>query len=483
MSWVRNDERTLTSTEGTNLLPAGYRLVLESRESREDDDRRVYPIENWPGYSAHIFTENLPRETRQKIGCMVACDIGLYASAHFSWPVDIIINAHGTVVGYIATRAAGMIPLSSLMFANEPSSFERRICIAKNLCIALFEFHQHGFVFGNLTLSSVFVDRASCRVFLNPGIDVQFLVEPRIVFPCTQGVSEYLAPEIHQRLQGGNGLRSISDQAINAEDSLLSIMESCSAFNHDTDLFALGVIIFSLLNDGKHPMSCIVNGKQNVSLGRSSVSSSQPRVLPSILGVLPKTSLFSCTLGVPNYRLFWLRFNGLGVLYDRCFGKTQTIQARPSERDWYALLERKSRGIWTRLARALNGAEEKLHALFSKSTDPVTMPHYRRMLCSRYPSDIAGSEAMSSPRVFWRTTGLYSLGFCLCTITHSLGFEAISLSVPGALIGALMGTVSCNCILGKSRRASGYKAHHYALSCICVSIITILCGALVGGVV
>ena len=516
MPWLLEDDLKLAASEDVRFAPAGRELSFTPANVGDDSgSRSLYRVDKWPAVRAYIYNEPPSRRIRCKIGAMAAHPVEYMARAHFAWPIDIIVDESGLLVGYIGNFAAKMDKLSNVL-SSGALSYNVRIRLAQNICVALEAFHRQGLVFGSLTTESVLVDMKTLRVFLNPSLNSAQLEDAYgNLHPCRLGVPEYLAPEVHDWLISGRPLQEIARQRLPQFEWLVQKRGMRSCLTRNTDLYALGVIVFALLYDGRHPMSCTVDGITRFASLGGMAARGEANPMPSAIlaGRPPRTRLTRGTFGIYACRMFWRRGKGGAAIFDSCFGipnqfaprRTQwqvlhdlcfgdrgwdfamrtQVPPRPSAQEWHSYLERRGRGVRARLSRFFDRLNGRLKQLRDDVAAPASTSRERRQIVNQYPHDLAGSEALSSPRVFWRTTVLAALGTGLGLAMLMFAFVSVqqSDSVCGALIiGAILSCLMLNFALGKLRGLAGYKPWHYAVSIIGTIVVSILCGALAGGV-
>lgn len=490
MPWLKKGDSALVALEGTTLMPAGPRVSMIPDEARGVADPRGFLLSGWHAVRAYVHQKPLPDVAQRRILGMVNAGIDPAVRGHFSWPLDVIVDESGAVIGYVSNCMRDAVPLRSLAVQSGALSYLQRLCIAKNICIALDAFHRQGLVFGNLTYDAVLVERRTCRVFLNPGEDAQFETSRGESFLCPMVVPEYLAPEV--QLLIARGVSVFGDRAAGRSGGF----GRASVLSQETDAFALGVIVFALLNGDRHPMSYRLEGEETIER-LSSISGKEcgrwQGYVPAMMGRGQPFASSGEGFAVPAYRLPWFRIKGAGALYDRCFTFLDASGiGRPSAQDWHALLERKARGAKARVLRLANGLTSRISSLRRQPHAAVTSVQAKHTIRYQYPSDLVGSEALTSPRVFRRTTGLFALGLGLCSsiypfalqtvFTSSLGLLAVALDSAAFFMGSLIGMAAANSVLEKRRGLRGYCPGHYAASFLCAFATSMLCGVVMGGV-
>ena len=424
MPWLQKNRNTLTALDGTSMHPAGLEVDLKRDILADNRGQKAYSIKGWNAVRVLIYKEVVPMRLQHKLARMVQHRIDLRAQPHFAWFIDIVVNDYGLVVGYIVNVIDSAKSLSSWNFQNSELSYDKKICIAKNLCIALEMFHQQGLCFCNLNTGSVLVNIESCHVFLKTSTDAKFI-------------------------------RDEHSENVNSLDS---------------DLLSLGTIIFSLLHNGKQPLSTIYNEKW-----------SNTREIKFISGLRRNIRIFH----IPYYRYFWRRFGGAGNIYDRCFAPNSSVFPLPSATEWYQMLDRKAAGAQARISRFAESCVATIRAirraLHRATRDVETEPDQRNEIASALFTNLSVSENMSVPRVFHRTTCLFSFGFCLCVISYALAYKTVYLTAQTLFVATVLSALFLSFGMGKLRGNVGYKPHHYALFVILLPILTVLIAALIGG--
>ena len=147
-----------------------------------------------------------------------------------AWPVDVLTDSGGSVVGYLMPALRGTFPFSEVYHPaarqkSLPAGFGYRYLMrtAHNLCAAVSAIHDMGYVIGDLNDCNILV-QSDARVTI---IDCDsFQVGS---YRCLVGRPEYTAPEV-----SGMNL-SITGRTV------------------EQDRFALAVLVYQLLMSGYHP--------------------------------------------------------------------------------------------------------------------------------------------------------------------------------------------------------------------------------------
>jgi DNA-binding helix-hairpin-helix protein with protein kinase domain len=289
---------------------------------------RIYAIKGHSKRVAKIF-HRPSSEKAAKLSAMLAHpphDPTLKKRGHISiaWPTALILNAKGECVGFTMPyiERSKSFPLLKIYNPRDRQrmelnfTWEYLLYVAHNLAYLLAELHASGYVIGDLNESNILVtvnaevtlvDCDSIQVPKERQLWEAFMFRPKQYFRCTVGKPEYTAPE----LQG----RRFSE--VNRTP--------------DHDNFALAVIIFLLLMEGRHPYAGVWQGKgEPPTLEQSMRSRDFPygdsgRLIP------PKRALPLYTL--PPH---------LQTLMLECFGPRSWLlwfQQRPTAYTWKRALE------------------------------------------------------------------------------------------------------------------------------------------------
>lgn len=503
MPWILKNKNTLIAAEvarpsflDRNLQITG---VINSQSSR------YYGINEWKHYCVHLFKEPLNEPFVDRLYKIVNADISPVARLHFAWPIDIVLDEDEEIIGYVVSACPNLHSLKYILQTYSDIQYEDKLCIARNICIALNIFHHHDFVFGNLNLDNIYVDTKTWRVFLDPFLDAQMVNDigrARYHFNSDYSMldyelldsnnrpfysssfnTQYLAPEIYEHIIN---MRRFDEDPIQRNEQHSHLDENYDTkiyFSKNTDLFSLSVILFILLNKNKHPLSCIIEGKQAIDVLYSDNSTFQNHQVRNLMtGTKPKTSLIKRTFGIFNYKRFFVRLGASGKFYDKCFNFTDSfINNRPSISDWVALINKKARGVNIWLPRIYNNFKTKIKSLFNNGLEPITDERFRNIIVEQYPKDIIGSETVATPRVYWRTTCLFMIAFVFSFTSACILLKFSFINILGLVIGACIGFLFSGLIASKMRNVYGFRPRHYVLNIILTIIFSLVCGLLLGG--
>ena len=186
------------------------------------------------GFCAKIYHAPLSPERADKIRLMASQQAPALTSVA-SWPVDLITDAKGQVVGLVMPRVDGKKDVHKLY---SPKSRRREfhradwrflVRTSANIARAFAQLHQHGCVIGDVNHGSVLVAQ-DARVTLIDCDSFQVVSGSRR-YLCEVGVDNYTPPELQGR-------------------PLVGVVRT-----PDHDNFGLAVMVFNLLMMGRHPFA------------------------------------------------------------------------------------------------------------------------------------------------------------------------------------------------------------------------------------
>ena len=283
----------------------------------------VYGIVGMSQKALKVLFKNQRTESKhKKLLAMTETQLPTTALEQITWPVDAVYS-NGEFVGYVMPIISAKEEELNVFHSDKYNlSLSEKITIAKNLCAAINSIHNIGQVCGDLNPKNIVVNPQTARVTL-VDTDSYHITDSntKTIYRCEVGMPEYLAPEIHQKLQYGQTLKN----------ALLP------TFTTYTDLFALSVHIFALLMNGCHPFSC---GIENLSQSQQSVYFPQP--IENIASGFSPFFQHKNGLSIPKYAP---EIDSLPVyirmLFLRCFSEGfKEPSMRPSCIEWYDALSK-----------------------------------------------------------------------------------------------------------------------------------------------
>jgi hypothetical protein len=285
----------------------------------------VYPVQGQPAYLAKLYVPAPRAGYDKKLAWMKAHPPSLPPryEQHLlvAWPLDTLHNRSGRIVGYLMPRVREAVPLLQvysprLREKTLPGFDEKyRYRAAQHLAQLLSLVHKQGYVVGDLNESNILVTPRALVTL----IDVDsFQVRRRegqkeILHSCPVGKAEYLPPEL---------------QRCSLEDVVR---------RREQDCFALAVLIFKLLMDGRHPFQSRWMGSSEPPVLEDKIARGwYPYEAPADAPVAPPPHMPSVDVLHPQ----------LVALLHRCFVEGHRYpRARPSAAEWLAGLQAAERAL------------------------------------------------------------------------------------------------------------------------------------------
>lgn len=267
----------------------------------------VYSIQGKPALAAKIYKTELAKERHAKIAAMTAAK--WQTSPFVAFPIDTLFNTAGLFCGFSMLKVGGHKAVHELYsptsrksaFPNATYPFLVR-CVV-NIARAMAGVHATGCVIGDINHSGILVsDTATVTLIDADSFQVK---QGGDLFPCKVGVQEFTPPELQ-----GKPL----DKVLRTE-------------NHDA--FGLAVLLFYTLFMGRHPYAGRYTGVSDMPMDRAikefRFAYSSRR---SALQMEPPPS-------VPVLADLPLR---IADAFELSFGPAGSSSARPTAKDWVALL-------------------------------------------------------------------------------------------------------------------------------------------------
>jgi len=208
---------------------------ITSREIGRGGEGCVFELASHGDLVLKVYNEPPADNRKRKLRHMVdmrSKDIEAYAA----WPVDLVSDAGGTVVGFVMRKLQGYLPLHHVfspmdrkkMFQDRGYNF--LVHVARNVATAFHKLHDAGLVVGDVNEGNILMNKAGMVVFIDCD-SFQVHAEGRY-FLCEVGVPRYTPPELLKRATFENVIRTAN-----------------------TDNFSLAVLLFQLLFLGRHPFA------------------------------------------------------------------------------------------------------------------------------------------------------------------------------------------------------------------------------------
>ncbi len=219
----------------------GTLYALDDKPFAGGGEGSIYNIKGFPDHVAKLYHEKMRTgERHKKLTVMVDAPPSWDTNAQLAWPTDVLYES-GRFCGFVMSR------LKSIKKLNEVYSYDKRagrpwtiyIAIAKNLAAAIDSVHHSGHVCGDLNPNNICVNPANGLVTL-VDTDSYHITDSKTgkIYRCEVGMVEFIPKNL---------------QNINFKAAPLP------TFTKESDLFTLGILIFSLLMNGAHPFACSVS--------------------------------------------------------------------------------------------------------------------------------------------------------------------------------------------------------------------------------
>lgn len=208
---------------------------VTGRELGRGGEGTVYELQNHSAIVLKKYNEPLTQEKINKLQLMVSMrskDIEAYAA----WPTDLVLDANGTICGFVMKKLTGYVPLHMIfspmdrkkLFPDKGYNF--LVHVARNLATAFYKLHEAGLVVGDVNEGNILISSSGlvafidCDSFQVKGADNYFF--------CEVGVPRYTPPELLKEGSFEKVIRTVN-----------------------TDSFSLAILVFQLLFLGRHPFA------------------------------------------------------------------------------------------------------------------------------------------------------------------------------------------------------------------------------------
>ena len=201
----------------------------------------IYSVLGEPDIVAKIYKED--RRTKDREDKLIV--MMRHSLPNVTWPKDVVYDQQGCFMGYIMDRLVNTKNLNYIYDTEiEKLTLRHRILIAYNLCAVIDSIHALGQVCGDLNPQNICVNvdlnsSNACRITLVDS-DSYHIIDNNMTYRCEVGLSNYIAPELQNKLGNQYNLKTAP----------------LPTYTKETDLFAMAVHIFALLMNGCHPFSC-----------------------------------------------------------------------------------------------------------------------------------------------------------------------------------------------------------------------------------
>lgn len=208
----------------------------------------VYEIVEQPNHVAKIYSSPPDQAKIRKLELMAqAASQPLLRIA--AWPVDLVKDDRGLVLGFVMQRAIARRDIHELYSpksradAFPEADFQFLCCVAANVARAFATVHEHRIVVGDVNHGNLLVGLDGTVVFID--CDSFQIKMGSTVATCDVGVPLFTPPELQ-------GLR------------LRGLVRTV-----DHDRFGLAVLLFHILFQGRHPFAGRYRGPDDMSIERA----------------------------------------------------------------------------------------------------------------------------------------------------------------------------------------------------------------------
>lgn len=261
-----------------------------------------------------------------------------------AWPQDLLLDDHGRLIGILLPRVEHGVPLITAfnprLRSQKLPHYQRGqlMLVAQRLATLVETMHHSGYIIGDLNESNVLISSKGEVVLIDTdSFQVRALRDGKVItYRSPVGKPDYTAPEI----------QGVSFHTVDR--------------SYEHDRFALAVLIFQLLMDGRHPYA-----------GRWLGSDDAPTLEKSIRqGHFPYSRPSAVMQPPPQAPALASLEPGLAALFERAFGATSTsFLNRPSGEEWAVLLSRTTPTAPIRQARPHAAAHKGKNARSAKNAN------------------------------------------------------------------------------------------------------------------
>ena len=286
----------------------------------------VYTIRDRPDLVAKIYhPERRTSDVVKKLELMIQypprTEDERSGRLYVAWPRSLAYDKAGNVIGFIMPKVNKR---NSLYDYYNPSMRKKNarhvnyasLCkVARSLAKSLDELHGRGYVVGDINESNAYVveDDHVTLIDSDSFQVTDYQSTPNTIYRCTVGKPEYTPPQLQ-----GISFKSIDRAPVH-------------------DRFALAVVIYQLLMEGRHPFRGKYKGagepptvESNISQGYFLHSELRDGMLTPIPASVPWDSLH------PSVK----------DLFARCFDDGHANpQARPEPKEWVSVLEQSMKDL------------------------------------------------------------------------------------------------------------------------------------------
>lgn len=308
----------------------GFTYHIEDQPFARDGEGSLHRIENQSGFVAkRVGGLRRRRPARGQNGPIVRLDRQLL-STQASIEVDVLHDGAGTCMGLVLSWVDFDACMAACYQRGRSLGFNEKLRIAQNLCRAVGNIHNAGYVVGDMNSQNILVERATARVFVKEVIRLG-----RGVTSVRRAAAEWL-PSVCQGRGLSSGRTAAELQAI--------------------DNYGLAVHLFALFCRGKHPLGYHCGSQEKIApLSEQRESTSFPAVIECIAGRRDRWNLIEGTIPIPHYRMNGFRFpSEMRDLFRRSFSReAYGAGSVPSPDEWLVALDAFERSLRGRLSAAI----------------------------------------------------------------------------------------------------------------------------------
>ena len=229
-------------------------LSLDATPLGSGGEAAIYRVRSLPGMVAKIYHPGAAgaRTPRAKLEAMLAqppqtmtSRVGHLELPQFAWPTHVVEDMGGRCAGFLMPeipmeRVVSLSKYTALTLARralslDDQSLPRRLTVCRNLAAAIADIHRQQHYFVDIKPQNIFMFKDTGIVCLLDNDSFSIAGHdgsPR--FAATAYSSQYMAPEL-----------------------LRQALSPASVVDDTQDRFAMAVLMFQILNNGRHPFQGI----------------------------------------------------------------------------------------------------------------------------------------------------------------------------------------------------------------------------------
>ncbi|MGI6695803.1 MAG: hypothetical protein ACOX6O_06145 [Christensenellales bacterium] len=161
-------------------------------------------------------------------------------SQHIAWPQDVLMDNSNVIRGFVMRRMPNTTTMAEVVSSKAFNSWRKRLILAANLCDVVSEVHSLRQVIGDMQPQNFGVDQDKGYCYAFDADSFHIMDTQGRYHPCVVGLAEYFAPELQAKMKQGLKMADLNP---------------ADTFTQQTDLFALGVLLFQILFMGFHPFT------------------------------------------------------------------------------------------------------------------------------------------------------------------------------------------------------------------------------------